>query len=636
MLSSLPVLILVFLGAQPTNVLGAFYLPGVKPKSFETREKVPLQVTALTSTKTQLPVSYYKLPFCQPDKQRHASENLGEVLEGDDIISSLYELEMKVPEACKVLCRKELSDKEMRKFSEVITENYRVHWLVDSLPVATYHEKFDYYSRGYPVGFTMVPEGETEKKHFLNNHARIIIAYNEDPPNFKGSRIVGFEVVPFSIKHAYEDAVFDPTKTLLKTCNEMTPADNNMETLQSTDQAGEVIFTYDVKWVQSDVSWGTRWDVYLKGNPNEEIHYFSIMNSLMIVLFLSGVLGMIMLRTLRKDISSYNEIHSQDEAQEESGWKLVHGDVFRPPEYFPMILAAAVGQGCHLLTMVFCVLVLALLGFLSPANRGGLLTAVLMLYVLGGSLSGYHAARIYKFFNGKNWKKCTLVSAMLYPSTVFCIFFILDMAEQWEGSSAALSFGSFCVILLLWFGVCTPLVFLGAFYGFKKESYPVPVRTNQIPRFIPEGRWYNGLLVSVGFGGVLPFGAVCIELFFIMSALWLHQIYYVFGFLMAVLFILVVTCAEITIVMVYAQLCAEDYHWWWRSFYISGSSALYLYLYSIWYFFTKLSIAGFASYLVYFGNMLIISISFFLLTGCIGFMASFWFVRKIYGAIKVD
>ncbi len=32
-----------------------------------------------------------------------------------------------------------------------------------------------------------------------------------------------------------------------------------------------------------------------------------------------------------------------------------------------------------------------------------------------------------------------------------------------------------------------------------------------------------------------------------------------------VLFILVVTCAEIAIVMCYFQLCSEDYHWWWRS-----------------------------------------------------------------------
>lgn len=39
-----------------------------------------------------------------------------------------------------------------------------------------------------------------------------------------------------------------------------------------------------------------------------EIHYFSIVNSLMITLFLTGVVAMIMLRTLRKDISAYNEV----------------------------------------------------------------------------------------------------------------------------------------------------------------------------------------------------------------------------------------------------------------------------------------------------------------------------------------
>lgn len=39
-----------------------------------------------------------------------------------------------------------------------------------------------------------------------------------------------------------------------------------------------------------------------------EIHYFSIVNSLLITLFLTGVVAMIMLRTLRKDISSYNEV----------------------------------------------------------------------------------------------------------------------------------------------------------------------------------------------------------------------------------------------------------------------------------------------------------------------------------------
>jgi transmembrane 9 superfamily protein 2/4 len=63
-----------------------------------------------------------------------------------------------------------------------------------------------------------------------------------------------------------------------------------------------------------------------------------------------------------------------------------------------------------------------------------------------------------------------------------------------------------------------------------------------------------------------------------------RQYYYVFGFLLLVYCILAVTCAEITIVLNYFQLCSEDYRWWWRSLLTSGSTALYVFLYSIAYF----------------------------------------------------
>jgi hypothetical protein len=43
------------------------------------------------------------------------------------------------------------------------------------------------------------------------------------------------------------------------------------------------------------------------------------------------------------------------------------------------------------------------------------------------------------------------------------------------------------------------------------------------------------------------------QLFFILSSIWLHQFYYVFGFLLLVFVILVITCAEITMVMCYFQ-----------------------------------------------------------------------------------
>jgi len=71
---------------------------------------------------------------------------------------------------------------------------------------------------------------------------------------------------------------------------------------------------------------------------------------------------------------------------------------------------------------------------------------------------------------------------------------------------------------------------------------------------------------SILIGGILPFGAVFIELFFILTSIWLHQFYSIFGFLFIVFVILIITCAEITIVLCYFQLCSEDYLWWWRSY----------------------------------------------------------------------
>ena len=97
-----------------------------------------------------------------------------------------------------------------------------------------------------------------------------------------------------------------------------------------------------------------------------------------------------------------------------------------------------------------------------------------------------------------------------------------------------------------------------------------------------------------------------------------------------------ITCAEITIVMCYFQLCAEDYHWWWRSFLTSGSSAGYMFAYSVFYFFTKLEITKFVSALLYFGYMSIAALVFFVSPGTIGFYACYIFVWKIFSAIKVD
>ena len=177
--------------------------------------------------------------------------------------------------------------------------------------------------------------------------------------------------------------------------------------------------------------------------------------------------------------------------------------------------------------MTLCTMVCALFGLTSPANRGGLLTTLLMLFVFMGSFAGYCSARVYKLFGGKEWKKNTVMTAMFYPGVMGVIFLSINSFVAYYGSSAAAPVTTLLALMLLWFGISTPLVFVGSYFGFKKETITVPVRTNQIARHIPDQVWYTHPGFSIALGGILPFGAVCIELFFIMSAMWLHQVLYI-------------------------------------------------------------------------------------------------------------
>merc|ERR1719316_1499537 len=251
-------------------------------------------------------------------------------------------------------------------------------------------------------------------------------------------------------------------------------------------------------------------------------------------------------------------------------------------------------------------------------------------------VAGYTAARFCKLFDGDDWKLTTLLTACLYPGLFFLIFFVLNLFIWGEKSSGAVPFTTMFAILTLWFGISVPLVYLGSYSGFKRDAIELPVRTNQVARKIPEQPWFTHSVFMSLVGGLLPFGAVFTELFFIMSSLWQHQFYYLFGFLALVLVILMITCAEISIALTYFQLTSEDYNWWWRSFFASASSALYVFLYSILYFTSRLQIEKVVPTMLYFGYMLIITVMFFLLTGAIGTFASFFFCRAIYGSIKVD
>lgn len=96
------------LAVAAVATVDAFYIPGWSIKSYADMDKVPLYVNKVTSNHSPLPYSYFQLPFvCQPSKgMSSVTLNLGEVLSGDRIWESDYNLIMNNETTCADLCTK--------------------------------------------------------------------------------------------------------------------------------------------------------------------------------------------------------------------------------------------------------------------------------------------------------------------------------------------------------------------------------------------------------------------------------------------------------------------------------------------------------------------------------------------------
>jgi transmembrane 9 superfamily protein 3 len=92
-------------------------------------------------------------------------------------------------------------------------------------------------------------------------------------------------------------------------------------------------------------------------------------------------------------------------------------------------------------------------------------------------------------------------------------------------------------------------------------------------------------------------------MYFVFTAFWSYKFYYVYGFMLLVYAILSMVTVCTTIVAVYFVLNAENYHWQWIAFCSAGSTAGYVFLYSIFYFFYKTQMSGLLQVSFYFGYM---------------------------------
>eukprot|EP00897_Mesotaenium_endlicherianum_P003069 jgi/Mesen1/2790/ME000170S01892 len=404
------------------------------------------------------------------------------------------------------------------------------------------------------------------------------------------------------------------------------------------------MFTVSVYWIPTEQKWATRWDALLDTSPAEmELSFFSLLNSIIVALCLSGIVAMVMINVLKKDIAVKEQQLLEIEGgyhgpNIEAGWKHVTNDVFRTPRQ-PHLLSILVGTGTQLAAIAMAILLLAAFGtgYFSPADRGHLMSTAFVIFAFLGIAAGYGAAKVFSICQGKEAVTVVVGTALFLPGIFFSLFLLLNFAIWAAQSAGAVPFGSLCKIGALWFGISAPLVFLGGHLAMSPSPVQYPVKTNNIQRRVPNNRpWYLSSVVLTFGGGAVVIAIISLQVFLLITKLWFHRYFYMMGFMAATIFLTALVSAEVAIIAVYMTLCCEDYHWWWLSFNVPATSGIYMFITICAYFLpvaNRGSLLTVAMLLVY-NTMLSLVIA--ILTGTIGFVATTWFVWTIYSALKQE
>lgn len=329
-----------------------------------------------------------------------------------------------------------------------------------------------YYAAGFKLGEKELDLETGKIRYILNNHFSLVVRWRKAPNregDRGGKVVVGFEVYTKSIGGAAGNETACAEVRGAQKPFPLHIAPNNTELAAKYPNSSylpeedvnvhdgatlTIPYTYSVYFQEEEsVEWSNRWNLYFTDQSESSgTHWLAILNSLIISGLLGAVVIVILARTAQGDLRAradglledakmrmrkgggrrsgerksgkggggvlalISEIEVDAELEEEdellleegSGWKLLHGDVFRAPPYRGLF-APLIGSGMQLLFMVSGLLLLSCVGVLNPSFRGGFVSVGIGLFVFAGVFSGYFSARVYKTFGGQEWRKNTLM-----------------------------------------------------------------------------------------------------------------------------------------------------------------------------------------------------------------------------------
>jgi hypothetical protein len=548
---------------------------------------------------------YYDFPFCQPEVVMPHFMTLGQVLRGDRLVNSIYKMNFKKQVDRTVVCKKEMSEKDLQLLKAAIDANYMFELFVGELPI----------DRPFGVKSAVdANDAEGQERYFIVNYLDFIVGYNaKDVVSANVTRELNLE---------------------------------HLTDITDWEEGMTVEFSYSVHWADSaHIEPAKALEMQLKstmphGHMNMDIHWLAIINSFVLMLLILSLFLLIIIRVVRSDLSRYLQIPDEElnAVEEETGWKLLHADVFRPPKH-RLFFCSAVGAGAQLFSMVFMMVLVGCIGVFY--QRGAVASAGVISYMVTAVVSGYGSASLYQKLGGEKWAWNIFITAVAFVGPAFVIWSILNTVAIVYGSTAAFPFPTILLMFAMWACVTFPLTVLGGIVGRHralKEGQSAnifPCKTNKLAREVPQCHWYQAPITQMFATGFLPFSAIYIELHYIFNSVWGPRIYSLYGILLLAFGMLLLVAMTVTVLFTYFHLNAEDHRWWWRSFGSGGAVAIFFYAYCF-YFWLQTGMNSFLQCAFFFLYSALIGYGLALILGAASWYASYLFVIYIYSRIKAE
>lgn len=558
-----------------------------------------IHVDSMQSPKSALPLNPLDyISICNYDNFSYSDRKFGEIIIGEKLGYINENITCINPKPKKLTCKKKISETDFDKITKAIDNEYRLQFSIMGMPIASYTQSQFRFS-GVPLGF------KDGQDYLLRTKYIFQALCNAKYPVYA----VQFDSVTsgdvYQILKSGQEIEFEYTLA----------SKEPGASLSSTNRDPEFRIS------------GFRSKIYLF--LSFTITAVTVIASIWIFVQVGSADDV-----QNQDLYGYDD-QSDFKVMDEIGWRLLHGDIFRSPQY-PILLSSFVGVGFDFLISLLVVFIFTAIGIFEVISFSTFVEPFLLIYFIVTPINGFLSTKLFKTIGRQFWKRNLLTASLLGPCFFASLYLLLQFNLAGKESTASISLKYFLKTAFILTIGCFTFHFIGAIPALKGSPFEFPTTINQLPRYIPQQSFFHSTFVSMAVGGFQAFVIIALDFHLILESMWTGLSFFESWGHAALSLVLCVICsAGASVLSIYMSISNEDYRWWWKAFMTSAAGGIYIFIYSLGY--AVFSIRPtFGGIMPYFIESTLMGFVSSLALGCSGFIGSFIFVCALYSALKME